>query len=73
VHIDLDVIDSAEVPGLRYPVPGGPSAAQVAGALRDLIDTGRVTGVGVACTWYQGHDAAARLGSHLSDILDAAG
>jgi arginase len=73
VHIDMDVVAPAEVPGLRFPTPGGPSAAQVADALRELIDTGRVTGVGIACSWYPGHGAAASLGSYLSDVLAAAG
>jgi arginase len=74
VHIDMDVVAPAEVPGLRFPTPGGgPSVAQLADALRELIDTGRVTGVGVACSWYPGHDAAASLGSHLSAVLEAAG
>ena len=31
LHIDLDVIDSAEIPGLRFPAPGGPGPARVAG------------------------------------------
>jgi pimeloyl-ACP methyl ester carboxylesterase len=33
VHVDLDVIDAAQLPGLRYPAPGGPDAGQVADAL----------------------------------------
>jgi arginase len=72
VHVDLDVIDSAEVPGLRYPAPGGPAAAQVASALRMLIGTGQVAAVGLACTWHPGHTAAARLSPHLESALAAA-
>jgi arginase len=41
VHVDLDVLDPGEVPGLRYPAPGGPAPAQLAGALRTLL-AGRV-------------------------------
>jgi len=65
VHLDLDVIDPAEVPGLRYPAPGGPGSAEVAGALRMLLATGRVAAVGMACTWHPGHSAAATIGPHL--------
>lgn len=54
VHLDLDVIDPAEIPGLRYPAPGGPGAADVAGALAMLLGTGRVAAMGVACTWHPG-------------------
>ena len=65
VHIDLDVIDPAGVPGLRYPAPGGPGAQEVADALRMLLGTGRVAAVGLACTWHPGHGAAAAAGPAL--------
>jgi arginase len=69
VHLDLDVIDSGQLPGLRFPAPGGPSPAQVTGALSALLGTGRVAAIGVACTWYPGHSAAAQLGDHLGAAL----
>ncbi|WP_211239632.1 arginase family protein [Jiangella gansuensis] len=58
LHIDLDVVDSAQVPGLLFPVPGGPSLTEVAAAMRRVLDTGRVVAVGLACTWHDGHAAA---------------
>jgi arginase len=69
VHIDLDVIDAAQVPGLRYPASGGPDSAQVAGALRMLLGTGRVAAVGIACTWHPGHRAADRVSAELLAAL----
>ena len=72
VHVDLDVIDAAGLPGLRYPVPGGPSARQLADALRTLLGTGRVAALGVACTWYAGHGAAQQVSPHLAGILSYA-
>lgn len=54
VHLDLDVIDPGRLPGLRYPAAGGPAPAQLAGALRLLLDTGRLAAVGLACTWHPG-------------------
>ena len=69
VHLDLDVIDPSDVPGLRYPAPGGPGAADIAAALRTLLATGRVAAVGIACTWHVGHDAAARIGPCLEAAL----
>jgi len=62
------VVTPDEVPGLRYPAPGGPFAEQVTAVLRLLLDTRRVTAVGIACTWYPGHAAAAAVGP----LLDAA-
>jgi arginase len=69
VHVDLDVLDPAAVPGLRYPAPGGPSAEQLADALGALMASGRVAAVGIACSWYPGHGAAARLAPHLETGL----
>jgi arginase len=69
LHVDLDVIDSAAVPGLRYPAPGGPSPGQVADAVRWVLGTGRVAAVGLACTWHPGNDAAARVGPHLAAAI----
>ena len=55
--------------GLRLPVPGGPSPAQVTGALNALLGTGRVAAIGIACTWYPGHSAAAAIRQHLHTAL----
>ncbi len=37
IHMDVDVIDPAEMPGLGYPAPGGPSAAQVNATLERVL------------------------------------
>ncbi len=66
VHLDVDVIDCAEIPGLRFPAPGGPGRAVVAAALRTLLRTGRVAAVGLACTWQPGHGASATIRSLLA-------
>ena len=72
VHVDLDVIDGVELPGLRFPTPRGPDARQVADALGMLIGTGRVAAVGIACTWFPGH-ATARLIAPYLEIALASG
>jgi arginase len=69
VHLDLDVIDPAILPGLKYPAPGGAALADVAGALGRLLATGRVAAMGIACTWSPGHDAAARVAPLVGDVL----
>jgi arginase len=71
VHLDLDVIDPSAVPGLRYPVPGGPGCAEVAAALRMLLATDRVAAVGIACTWHPGHAAAAAIDPRLKTAFAA--
>ena len=69
VHVDLDVVDAAQLPALRYPTPGGPDAGQVADALSLLLGTGRVAAVSIACTWFPGHDAARLIAPYLEIAL----
>lgn len=64
LHVDVDVCDPSGVPGLLYPVPGGPAVEQVLAALRAVVATGRVVATGLAATWRQGgedRDAHERL------------
>ncbi|WP_255657249.1 arginase family protein [Actinoplanes sp. L3-i22] len=51
LHVDLDVIDPADLPGLKFPVPGGPSVDEVLAACALLVATGRVAAVHIACSW----------------------
>jgi arginase len=69
LHVDLDVVDGAELPGLRFPAAGGPGPTQVAGAVRRVLDTGRVAAFGLACTWHPGHRAADRIRPALATAL----
>ena len=39
IHVDLDVIDPAQLRGLRFPAPGGPALAAVAEAVRAVAAT----------------------------------
>jgi arginase len=73
LHIDLDVIDPAQLPGLRYPAPGGPVAADVASAISRVLGTGRVAAVGVGCTWHPGHGHADLVSPWLTEALVSAG
>lgn len=52
VHVDLDVTDPAELPGLLFPAPGGPPASQVVAAVHRILATGRVTVLDIACPWH---------------------
>jgi arginase len=52
VHVDLDVTDPGELPGLLFPAPGGPPASQVVAAVRRILATGRVTVLDLACPWH---------------------
>jgi arginase len=69
LHLDLDVIDPAAVPGLLFPAPGGPGPQEVMAALAGVLATGRVAAVGIGCTWSAGHGAAAAVGPSLAAAL----
>jgi arginase len=52
LHVDVDVIDSAHVPGLLFPVAGGPSLPAVLDAMHQITDTGNVVAVDLAFPWH---------------------
>ncbi|TVT24612.1 arginase family protein [Amycolatopsis acidiphila] len=56
LHVDLDVIDAGELPGLLFPVSGGPSRDEVVAAVRRVLDSGQVVAFDVACPWHPGQD-----------------
>jgi arginase len=72
LHIDLDVTDAGDIPGLRYPAAGGPGIAEVAAALERVVGTGRVAGILVGCVWHPGHGGADAVRPHLEAVLPPA-
>jgi arginase len=61
LHVDFDVVDPGELPGLLFPAPDGPGLAPVSQAIRRVIATDRVVAFGAACTWHPGHGAGRRV------------
>lgn len=55
LHLDVDVIDSAELPGLRFPSGSGPCMTQIEKCLATVCATADVTAACIACTWLPGH------------------
>jgi arginase len=74
LHIDLDVIDAADLPGLLFPAPGGPSTSTVLAAVRRILATGRVAALDIACPWHPSADARTQQirAALLSELLSAA-
>jgi arginase len=72
LHVDLDVVDPEDLPGLLFPAPGGPALDAVAAAISRVVATGRVAAVGVGCTWHGGRGAADRVRPHLRQALAGA-
>ncbi len=57
LHIDVDVADPAELPGLLFPVPGGPPLTEIGQAVAAVLSTGNVVAIGLACTYRPGSGA----------------
>jgi arginase len=51
LHLDVDVIDSAQLPGLRFPSGPGPSVTQIEECLAAVPATADVRGACIACAW----------------------
>ena len=49
VHLDGDVLDPADAPGVDFPAPGGWSTERLVAEVAALAATGRVVGVSVCC------------------------
>jgi arginase len=58
LHLDIDVIDGAELPGARFPAGPGPSLAQIEQCLAAACATADIAGASIAC---------ARLPEHAGD------
>jgi len=50
VHIDMDVLDPAEVPGHGLTVPDGPSSADLAAAMTVMFENPKTVALGIAST-----------------------
>jgi len=69
LHLDVDVVNPEELPGLRFPAAGGPGWSRVTEALGRVIATGQVAALGVGCTWHGGRGAGGRARPHLESVL----
>lgn len=48
VHIDLDVLDAADIPGHTFEIPEGPTAPQLGAALEYIMQEEKVKALGIA-------------------------
>src|SRR5918998_1377121 len=49
LHVDVDVTNPDDLPGVMFPAAGGPSLAEVTAAVRTVVASGGVAAVGLAC------------------------
>jgi arginase len=55
LHLDIDVIDSAELPGARFPSGPGPSLAQIEECLAAARAAADLAAAYIACAWLPEH------------------
>jgi len=51
LHLDVDVIDSAQLPGLRFPSGPGPAVTQIEECLSAVCASADVRAACIACAW----------------------
>jgi arginase len=51
LHLDIDVIDGAQIPGARFPSGPGPSLTQIEECLTAVCATADVRAAYIACAW----------------------
>ncbi|WP_142099175.1 arginase family protein [Pseudonocardia cypriaca] len=71
LHVDVDVTNPDDLPGLLIPAPGGPSLAAVTEAVRAVVAAGGVAAVGIACTYRTGGGAHRQLAGLAAELSAA--
>lgn len=71
LHVDVDVTNPDDLPGLLFPATGGPGLAAVTTAVRTVVAAGGVAAVGIACTYRHGSGAAHRLAGLVAELSAA--
>jgi arginase len=51
LHLDIDVVDSADLPGLRFPSGPGPALTRIEECLAAVCATADVAAAGIVCAW----------------------
>ncbi len=73
VHVDVDIVDPDDLPGVNYPVPGGPSLVEMHSAMECLAATGQVVAFSIS-SWnpdLAGAERGATAGLSLADVFEA--
>jgi arginase len=73
VHVDLDVIDPAELAGLRFPAPSGPSLRAVAAGVAAVARRREIAALDIAATWRPADVGRQRADAAVRAVLAAAG
>ena len=73
VHVDVDVLDSAAVPGLRFPAGPGPALGDLADCLTAITATANVVAACLVCAWLPGQVGGPAVREAIARLADALG
>lgn len=51
LHVDIDILDPAEVPAFQFPAPGGTPPGVLIDTLAEATQAANLVAVSIACTW----------------------
>lgn len=71
LHVDVDIIDAAQLPGLRVPARAGPSLSEVEDCLAAITAAADVAAACLACTWLPGHIGDQRTRAAITRLSGA--
>jgi arginase len=73
LHVDVDIMDSTEVPGLRFPAGPGPTLGDVENCLTAITATADVVAACLACAWLPGQVGRPPAREAIARLADALG
>ncbi len=74
LHVDVDIIDSEDLPGLRFPTEAGPSFSVVEECLAHIVVAAPPTAASIACAWASdriGEESTRRAITRLAGVIGA--
>jgi len=51
LHLDVDIVDGSNLPGLRFPAPDGPTLSVVEDCLAQIADCASAAPACISCAW----------------------
>jgi arginase len=51
LHLDVDIVDGSDLPGLRFPAPDGPTLSVVQDCLAQIVDCAPPAAACISCAW----------------------
>jgi arginase len=73
LHVDVDILDSTQVPGLRFPAGPGPTLGDIEGCLIAITAGANVVAASLACAWLPGQVGRAPAREAITRLAGALG